>query len=406
MGLLRTLFGKFFGPPSKDRFARLLIDAICRAGETRKIAYDASEFRLFVEDQPDRDMPLGDLYSCYRAASADARDAGLKSMVRCWFAADKPIPDCFEDASHDLMPLIEIRWRQELRLLLAETEGVEPASIPYQILGDDFAVVVVYDLPESVRFVDQEALDTWGVTFYEALEVAKENFRLRDHTFLGREVDDGLYISVTQDGYDASRLLLLDTIRQFAIKGDCIAMIPSRNMLIVTGSEDQAGQEEMLRLATAELEEPFALSGIALRLDGDDWTPWLPDAAQSVYQQFLRLQIPTIGKGYNTQKELLDRLHEMKRQNVCVPSYLPLQDDDTGKIAACCVWPKDCVALLPRTDQIAFERNEGDAIVADWDRVVEVVGHLMTPMGIYPERFRVSDFPTEEQLAAIENAKS
>ena len=27
--------------------------------------------------------------------------------------------------------------------------------------------------------------------------------------------------------------------------------------------------------------------------------------------------------------------------------------------------------------------------MAPWERVVEVVGDLMTPMGIYPERYRV-----------------
>ena len=33
--------------------------------------------------------------------------------------------------------------------------------------------------------------------------------------------------------------------------------------------------------------------------------------------------------------------------------------------------------------------------------VVEVVGDLMAPLDIYPQRFRVSELPTEEQLAAM-----
>ena len=59
-----------------------------------------------------------------------------------------------------------------------------------------------------------------------------------------------------------------------------------------------------------------------------------------------------------------------------------------------------------RTDRlreltIAFTQEGRDPLMADWDRVVEVVGHLMEPLDIYPQRFRVSDFPTDEQLAAI-----
>ena len=39
--------------------------------------------------------------------------------------------------------------------------------------------------------------------------------------------------------------------------------------------------------------------------------------------------------------------------------------------------------------------------MVDWDRAVEVVGTLMKPMGLYPERFRVAEYPTDEQLRAM-----
>jgi hypothetical protein len=33
--------------------------------------------------------------------------------------------------------------------------------------------------------------------------------------------------------------------------------------------------------------------------------------------------------------------------------------------------------------------------------VVEVMGDSMTPLDTYPQRFRVSEFPSEEQLTAM-----
>jgi hypothetical protein len=36
------LFDHLFGPPGMDKFARLLVDAIGRAGETTAIRYDPS----------------------------------------------------------------------------------------------------------------------------------------------------------------------------------------------------------------------------------------------------------------------------------------------------------------------------------------------------------------------------
>jgi hypothetical protein len=36
-----------------------------------------------------------------------------------------------------------------------------------------------------------------------------------------------------------------------------------------------------------------------------------------------------------------------------------------------------------------------------WARARTIVGDLMTPVGMYPERFRVDQFPTPEQLEAL-----
>ena len=48
-----------------------------------------------------------------------------------------------------------------------------------------------------------------------------------------------------------------------------------------------------------------------------------------------------------------------------------------------------------------IERNEAVGPV-EWDRVVEVVGELMTEVaGLYPPRFRVATFPTDEQLGQL-----
>jgi hypothetical protein len=66
------------------------------------------------------------------------------------------------------------------------------------------------------------------------------------------------------------------------------------------------------------------------------------------------------------------------------------------------VWPKDVPSLLPKVDKLALmQSNEDKPDLIDWDTVTRVAGDLMTPQGIYPERYRVTDFPSEEQLKAM-----
>jgi hypothetical protein len=62
-------------------------------------------------------------------------------------------------------------------------------------------------------------------------------------------------------------------------------------------------------------------------------------------------------------------------------------------------------SLLPRTDVIFFMdpalgTEAPPVAIARWEDVEKVVGELLVPAeGLYPERYRVRGFPSEEQLA-------
>ena len=70
-------------------------------------------------------------------------------------------------------------------------------------------------------------------------------------------------------------------------------------------------------------------------------------------------------------------------------------------------WTEGVDTLLPKTEIVVLQSLSQDRSSAcvhatgEWDRVQEVVGHLMEPVGLYPERYRVRSFPTPEQIEAI-----
>jgi hypothetical protein len=405
MGFLRKLFGKTSDPPNQSQYAKMFMDGIRRAGETRKIVYDSDQFRILPEEQSSRCMFLGNVYAEYCSVPREEREATLKRAVRNWFVAEKETPEDFEDARHDLLPVIRTRGYLGSYFLLMEVEGNAPEPMPSHLVGDDMAVTLVYDLPEAMRSIVQTDLDRWGITFYEALEVARDNLRHLPHSFIGPKEGEGVYLSATHDNYDSSRLLLLDTIRQFQVKGDFVAMIPNRDTLIVTGADDEEGLKGMLALAKDALQQPRPMSGLALRLDGDEWVSWLPDVAHPLYGEFRLLEVQSVMEEYSEQKRLLDKLHEKKQQDIFVASYKAMANQTTGQITTYCVWGKDVLALLPHTNRIMFVQDGKEPLAADWDRVVEEMGDSMKPMDIYPERFQVVGFPTEEQLAAMGASK-
>ena len=304
------------------------------------------------------------------------------------------LPEAFDDLHPDLLPVVRARSYFDL----TQVNTGKSAVLPHQVLGEHLAVGLVYDLPQAMRSISQDDLDGWGVTFYEALEAARHNLTQLEHAFIGPKEGEGVYLSTTGDGYDSSRLTLLELIRRLRVAGDCIAMVPNPTTLIVTGSEDMDGLKGMLGLATNALQQPRPISGIAVRLDGDDWVPWLPDPSNPLFSEFRGLQLQSLGRDYAKQKEMLDGT---TGEETFVASFSVAHNPETGHFMTYCVWRKDVLALLPRTDTIAFVQDGRDPLVIEWDRAVEVVGDSMTPLDTYPQRFQVSDFPTEEQLAAM-----
>jgi len=131
-----------------------------------------------------------------------------------------------------------------------------------------------------------------------------------------------------------------------------------------------------------------------------EWQPWLPPEGHPSWKDFKILLMESMGQEYGNQKELLDRLHQEKGEDIFVASYGG-GGDQQGNLFSYCVWAKGAVSLLPQTDKVGFFEEGSQPQLADWERVREVCGHLMQPRNWYPERFFVEDYPTPQELSEM-----
>ncbi len=389
--------------PSRDEFAQLMIGRIQQAGEKGRIEYQAEEFRIRGEGERSAALMLGNAYKEYCAAEGEHRERVLRHWVRNWFSVLRDMPEDFEDVKPDLLPIVRSRAHFELNQLRSMVESGTLLSWPYVPLGEHFGVALVYDLPDAMRSIPQANLDAWGLTLYEVLEVARENLATLPAKFIGPQSGEGVYLSATGDNYDASRILAPELIGQFQLKGDPVAMIANRDNLIVAGADDATGLEAMLNLTAEALQQLRPISSVALRFDGEEWTPWLPDAAHPLYKQFRKFFFDTVGRDYAEQKELLDRLHAKTGESDFVATFNVVQDP-RGRLLSYAVWTERVVSQLPQTDMVVFGRLEGEPAMVPWSAAMEEVGHLLEPLDIYPPRYRVREFPSADQLAAMGTA--
>jgi len=145
---------------------------------------------------------------------------------------------------------------------------------------------------------------------------------------------------------------------------------------------------------------------MTIRLEFGSWTPFLPPKELPAYLRFKQMLINSLGQDYEEQRALLTTTHQKQSEDVFVASYSAMRNTRTGELASYCMWARGVDSLLPRTDLIHFldpERLDGQKVAASasWDRVEEIVGDLLEPLGIYPERHRARDFPSEEQIKSI-----
>jgi hypothetical protein len=260
-----------FGPPTEAKFAQIFIDELQRAGEQRQITFDADEFQLLISDGGDQNgiINLRNFYNEFCSLSPADRKRYLPETIQAILAPREDLPEDFEEVKPHLRPKIWARAGIEHTNLQARIRGGQKLEMPQYEVGSHLLASIVYDLPRSVRSISPEELESWGTSYYEALEIARQN--LLEANLQYAKVGDSLYIFTVGDSYDASRILLTEFIHSLEVQGEIIAMVPNRDTLLLAGSDDDDALEKMVMLAEQAVEGPRPLCSTPLRLSGDDW---------------------------------------------------------------------------------------------------------------------------------------
>ena len=392
----------FFRPPNRDQFARLYLKAMRRAGVAGPLEYDRANFRIVRGS--DGYTNLENLYREYLATPRAERSLRMRTWIASFAASQLELPEDFEDVKPDLRPKIWSRMAIECLILQSQLEGSKSLDLALEPLGEHLYLGLVYDLPHSMRSISQEDLDRWSTGYYEAREIAFENLLETTGSIAG--INEQLYQPITGDNYDACRLLLVEQWRGLAWQGDPIAMVANRDSVFIAGSEDLDGLRMLLDLTEKALEEPRPLLATPLRLEGETWVDWFPDGEHPLYDRFRFLQMKELYSRYQEQKTILEAWFNSRQEPTFVASFT-VQESKQGRLSSLCVWSDGVETLLPRTDTIVLFR-EGQNVIAEasWKDVESIVGYLFEPTEYYPERVKVSGFPTPDELAQLRELSS
>ena len=379
--------------PSLDDFAAHIAGEFGEGISEPEALYDSDDGTLILRDGVDElaRITLANMYGSYRDASRAERAAVVAEIVQSALTAG--LPESYGEAAEHIRPKVVAEARQSLDRLYMQSIGVEPFDVPCWPLTDELTLVLAYDTGPGIIDLDRSTLDKWGVDPGEALDAAFDRLqRMSEEPF--DCVAPGLYMSPWKDCYDAARLCLPDLFHGLELRGDPVALAPNRNSLLVTGADDPEGLARLASLGAPLIGEDRLVHGGAIRLHDGAWERF---EAADLAAEFAGLRRKGDSIYYIEQAELLDKINATTGENLFVAPFRVAEDKESGMTFSYTVWQTGVPALLPQSDLIALygEAAEVDTVVlmAKWEPVAELAGHLMQATALSPPRFRVDEFP-------------
>jgi uncharacterized protein YtpQ (UPF0354 family) len=117
----------------------------------------------------------------------------------------------------------------------------------YEQLNEVLYILYAFDTPTSIRYMPKEDIAKLGVKVSELKEISKANLKKTIPTVKIQGDPSSVSMIVADGTYEASFLLFDDlwTKERFPVKGEIVVYVPSRDTVLITGSEDIEGLEKV-----------------------------------------------------------------------------------------------------------------------------------------------------------------
>lgn len=224
---------------------------------------------LNVEIVEDLEIRIGDGFRCFLGNAYDmyrANPSGGKRIIGDVMASGlEALERSGQGIRQDrIVPVIKDRgWLDEGRLAMA-ARGREDMPLPvHEDYNEELVVCYAEDSEKGIRYLRDQDLDEAGVARDQlrALSVSNLKQLLADVKAQGGQ---GLYLFTADGTYESSLILFDDlwTDGRLDVRGEIVMAVPSRELLLVTGTGNEEGMARLKEVAEEVHREgaPYRLS--------------------------------------------------------------------------------------------------------------------------------------------------
>lgn len=349
----------------------------------------------------DAEVFLGNFRKGWAKRSQGEREVWLRDALHGIFLSE--LRDTSTLDLSMLRPGIRSEWMLNAPVLSASAQrGGQQIShgMANRSLGPGLLRVLLWDTPTTMAMISEAQIADWGSDFDTLWAVAVENLA-KDPTADGWGcANDCCWMPVHTDDYTAERLFIDGFLDPTGLAGDVVIFHPNRETLIVVDPNDAAGIELGAKLALSRAGDPNPVTLLPYIGRGFSWTPLILPEGHPAEAAVVQLRVSELSPTYAQQKDLLAAIHG---EDLFVATYMAYQADE--RIVTVASWTEGIVSLLPRAQTISFTFGLDDpqpqTVMVPWDAAQQIVGNQLEPTGHWPERWRVSTFPTPQQMEQL-----
>lgn len=363
------------------QLAQRVIQGLRNGGEIRPMHFDEKQFSILIGEVGSDSAVIANLQHVYHDCENSPiqhHEEIIARYVNGW-TKERDIPKDYAVAQPRLGVSIQHSGFFERY----------PGWIQWD-LTSELSAGLVDDDGDTLSYVPQTFLSDWRVSQEACMRDALRN--LGKSAWVLEQIGH-VFRSRAHDSYDAARLFFHDAFRALPLNGDPVVLVPDRDCLVVTGSDDADGLKQIAATGHVRIEEASRLiSGTPLILRGKTWEEFHPPEQTRVAFAHLARLYDAIN--YGTQTSFLREQNEGHSNNLLVAEVQVFKTGPDRYETFTCL-PSVGQTLLPKADQVVlYDLQMETTQVTPWANLFRVLGSKMIPAQQHPVRYRVESFPS------------
>ncbi len=403
------------------RFVREFVAECQRQGRLLK-SYDRGARALVFGDGPgETRFQLDNIFATWLKQDRNGRAEVISRFVRAGAESNKPAAISSERLPDELLPGVRSRVQICNALLQSWIDGApidDSAGTAWLPFVGDLVACVVRNKRDTMSQVTRANLAFANLPIDRAIRQAMTNFRASAPSPIFDPVDPGVFGCRNLEDHQ-SALLLLEPGEDYLLpplQGAPVALVPSRNLFFLTGSEDVRGMARLLEIAQGAHQMPNFCSSTMLQWTGHRWSEFHFRPGSAGARREREISQVRSATDYGFQKQLLDQFHHKHGRDILVANLLFYRGNDVeaSVFSVTALASGRTGTLLPRADRLSFVSQnvdpntgvaqEGGSDVANvaWSEAMDIAGDLFEPVPfLHPPRFRALGFPDADAWARL-----